>query len=345
MSTESSNGHVLLRRALLFCGTDRVLALVEQLNLQPTAGVDILVVAPLRLLKKSRALATFAAGAPMGAIRLLAELLSQDALERVVTLLDDSSNDPSFEELSDAVGHLADEGVAPEVVATMLVFAVVSEVPAAPHCQRLLEERLEFALPELDVVVAKSPLLNPKTVDPLVREQRRQRREDQKSSRQRAKTRPPSRGSNRESTQLTTAPSTPGATVHVEQQPEELVDEFTRRRVILTPLESAQYASDHPLSGFVIELDVAYDEGQTDDSGATSKTRPVVVVAGSATSLLVRPIFSQPGLGRTPLSGWNRLGLAHPSYVDLIRHPISFDPSLSPRRFGLLTDDEWNALF
>lgn len=339
-STQSLDPSTLLRRALAHCDDETVLALVDQLNLQPSARVDVVVVAPIRNLRKSRSVLAFASTAPIAAVRFLIELLSRDALDRVVELLGEASSEPTFAQLSDAVDRLVTQEFEPSIIAAMLASAAANQVPAAAHCQRLLAERVSFQLPEIEVIATPQSLINLKAVDPKIREQRRARREQQKQSRQRPPSRPTNRSTPKSSPTL--KPTTTSATSNVRPAVAEL-SESRRRQPVLTPLESAEFSSDHVLAGCVVELDVPFDDS-TDEFGSDSKVRPALVIAGSPTAVLVRPVFTNPAADRVLLAGWNRLGLDHPSYVSLARVNVALRASESVRRFGRLTNDEWNTV-
>src|SRR6202012_4176985 len=108
------------------------------------------------------------------------EVLALAPLEKIIGLLGDHADSPNYEQLSAAVDEmLATESTSDEVIA-VLAFAVGDAFPAAPSCRRLLEEREEFALPELPDVAAPSVLAAPREVSPEIREQRKNRREEDK---------------------------------------------------------------------------------------------------------------------------------------------------------------------
>jgi hypothetical protein len=329
------DGAALLRRALLKFDATRVLGVVDSLNLQPSARVAV-VVGPLRSLKKSRDVSLFVRSAPIAAVRYVIELLSSECLERVVALLGEHSENPSFEELSAAVDELPHDEFDSATLAAMLATAAASGVPATSHCVRLLEEREALHLPDVTFTPSEG-LLQPKTVDPLVRAQRRQRREAQKKARSGATSQLPSR--KKAAAVVMSRPVSlpePAGVQHV--------TESTRRLTLLTPRERADFSPDHALAGFVIEVEIAYGDGVVDDDWTDAKRRPALVIAGGESAILVRPVYSKETPHRTLLSGWNRLGLLHPSYVDQAHVVVPLLLTDSFRRFGRLTDEEWNAL-
>lgn len=353
--TPTPDASVLVRRALAGYGTSELLTLVDSLNLQPSARVDVVILAPLRNLHRGRNARSFLTNAPMLAIKFLAELISADALTRTVEILGDSADSPTFEELSAAVDTLLSEDVAPAVIGAMLALAAANGVPAAEHCVTLLDSREEFSLPQLEVAAPASALAPAHSVDPKIREQRLKRREEQKLARQRVVARPQSRPA-----KTKTAPprsSAPVTTTVADETP--LVASMPvvasapvvaampvveRRRINLTPLEETRFNTEHPLSGTVIALDVPFDVANTDELGVSAKLRPVLVVAGAAEELLILPIFSNEAAGRVPFTSWKQIGLDHASFLGSDRVSIALEASTVIRRIGRLNDQEWNAL-
>lgn len=350
--TPTTDASTLVRRAIVTYGASELLTLVDSLNLQPSARVDVVILAPLRNLHRGRNVNAFASNAPMLAVRFLAELISADALNRVVELLGDNSDEPSLEQLTAAVDALLAEEFAPSVVATMLALAAANAVPAAPHCVTLLERREEFSLVPLELVAAASPLAPAHSVDPKIREQRAKRRDEQKLARQRQNSRPPSRPAKTKS--APPRPVTPSPVVRYEVDSENIIvppntsvpatPVIERRRIILTPLEETRFNTEHPLSGTVIALDVPFDAPNTDELSVSGKLRPVLVVAGAAEELLVLPIFSNDAPDRVPFLSWKQIGLDHASFLGLDRVSVELEPSTAIRRIGRLNDQEWNAL-
>ncbi len=347
----SENEHLgdalLVRRALLAAPASSILDFVDRLNLQPNSRVDVVILAPLRNLKKTRNVSGFASNAPMSAVRFIVDSLTNATLERVVEILGDAAEDPTYEQLASAVDQLADEGVAPLDIAGMLAAAAASGVPATPHCRRLLAEREELALPELEVATPAPILAEVKVVSPEIKEQRKKRREEQKRARQKAQSRPAVKpGRPKPVTSDAQRPALPTSSTPVSTPTSAPTPESRRRDILLTPAESALFDAGHPLAGFVVELDVAFDEGSRDELAMVAKQRPVVVLAGKGNELLVRPISSKDAPDRVVLGAWKRLGLAKPSYVSTERVRVSLEESeVGVRKFGRLNDDEWNALF
>jgi hypothetical protein len=273
----------------------------------------------------------------MAAVRGIIELLAMAPLEKVIELLGDHSETPTYEQLAGAVDELLASGGSINDVVAVLAYAIGESFPAAPHCRRLLEERPELALPELPEVVAPTILVAPREVSPEIREQRKARREEEKRRKKPSSPARPPRPSKAKSAAPTRPPSPPKATVAPEPE--------SRRRLLLTPLESSKFDQDHLLVGTVLVLDVAFDSRDVDQPDVTSKDRPVLVVAGANDELLVRPIYTNESPTRSLFQAWRRLGLDHASYVDDVRVAVPFTGSDRQTQLGQLTTAEWNALF
>jgi hypothetical protein len=79
--------------------------------------------------------------------------------------------------------------------------------------------------------------------------------------------------------------------------------------------------------------------------GESDKERPVVIVATSDAAFLVRPVYSRDSPGRQLLVGWNRVGLAGPSFVADERLRIEIGAAGAVKALGQLGDAEWNAIW
>ncbi len=325
-----------MRAALLKMDPDHVLSVVDTLDLRANAKVSAVVGVPLRQLQQRRDVEAFAVSAPVAAVRGLLEVIALSPLEKVIELLGDHAENPSYERLAAAIDEFLQSGGSIDDALSVLAFAVGDNFPAAAHCRQLLGEREEFALPEIPEVQAASVLAAPREVRPEIREQRKQRREEEKRKKKAlSANRAPSRAHPKN-----TAPARPGtpATPQPPSAPE------LRRRALLTPLEESRFDPDHPLAGALVLVEVPFDAVDPAQPEVTSKERPAVVVAASTEELLVRPLYSQDAVTRSVFSPWRRVGLDHVSYIDDAR-VIVVQASESVRPLAQLTLAEWNSLF
>jgi hypothetical protein len=332
----TSNASVVVRAALLKIDAAQVLAVVDTLDLRANAKVSAVVGVPLRQLQQRRDVEAFVANAPMAATRALLEVIAMGPLEKVIDLLGDHAEHPSYEQLSVAIDQFLKDGGSSDDALSVLAYAIGEAFPAAAQCRQLISEREEFALPEIPEVHAATVLAAPREVSPEIREQRKQRREDEK---RRKKTATPPRPP-RSAKPKNSAP--PRSTANV--KPVAPPAPESRRRPLLTPLEESRYDTDHSLVGSVVLVEVPFDALDPVQPDVTSKERPALVIAASSDELLVRPLYSQSSPTRIIFAPWRRVGLDHASYIDDVRLavPVGSEPL---RPLGQLTTGEWNALF
>jgi hypothetical protein len=322
----------IVRCSLIKIDPARVLGLVDELDLRPSARVTAVVGVPLRSLQQRRDVAAFAASAPLPAVRAVLELLALDPLNKVVEALGDHAETPTFEQLSEAIEQVRAAGMSDDDVVAVLCYAVGEAFAAAPHCRRLLEERDEWRLPELPEVGATSLVAATREVDPALKEARRQRREQQR--RKKVTSAPPRHA------KAPKAPREDRRDVSLAPAPPTVVE---RRSPRLTPRESALYDASHPLAGSVVLCLVPYDAVDPSAEEATAKERPALVVAASASGALVRGIYSQQFANRTVFAPWRRLRLDHVCYLSDERVGVELPAPLVT--LGELTPEEWNGFF
>ena len=325
-----------LRRGLARLDDKVVLEVVASLDLRPSTKISPAVGMPLRGLQQRRDVASFVASAPLVAVRALLELLVARSLDRIIELLGEHSERPTYDEMAVAVDAMRAEGVSDGDLAALLAFAIGEQFPAAEHCRRLIEEREEFALPEVAVVEPTGSLLTPKDVNPAVREARRQRREAAKNKRKPTSPPPPRPTKAR----AAAGPDTPKPP----ESPAMSSVVVVRRRVMLTPAEARLVDVDHVKAGTVVSVEIPFDSIDPAMPDVRAKQRPAVVVAASDSTLLVRGIYSNQFANRQLFGPWRRLGLDHVSYVSDERQVI--DVSATPAiELARLTDEEWNSLW
>lgn len=336
MSESESSALDVARRGLLRISDERILEIVDQLDLRAHTKVTAVIGIPLKRLQQSRDVSTFAVTAPSAAVRALLELVANDALERVVNQLGDEADNPSYEELSAALDALVGEGMSDDDVVSVLVTAISESFPAGGHCRRLLSERDAWRLPELPEREL-SAVATPKAPRPEVKEQRKARREAQK---QRKKPNSPPRPVKvkRPVEGATPPPRVSSFT------PTEGLDVDARRDYRFTPRELERFDPNHALAGTLVLVDVPFDAVDPEIPEVRTKERPALVVAGSETELLVRPIYSNPATTRVLFSPWRRLGLDHHSYLDDVRVAVKRSDVAQGPSLGALNDDEWNDL-
>ena len=341
MTAPRTSASDVMRRALLKISPSTVLEAVDSLDLRAANRISAVVGVPLRTLQQRRDVADFAAKAPIAAVRALTEILAAGPLDDVVRELAEHADNPTFDQLSDAIDRLSAQGVGVDSIVAVLSFAVGEEFAAAPHCRRLLEERPPLELPTLPASAPAGTLASPKEVDPQIRAQRQARREAQRQQRQRKSppTRPSRPGKSAPSAVVRAKPVATGESPAPLPAPSPL----GRRPLMLTPSESARFSTENPLVAAVVLIEVPFDSLDPDYAELRSKERPALVVAASESGVLVRPIYSNTFTNRTLFSPWRRLLLDHVCYISDDRVALDL-PTPRPEELGRLSDEEWNAL-
>ncbi len=324
----------VVRRGLVRLDADAVMEVVATLDLRPSTKISPAVGMPLRGLQQRRDVASFAVGAPIAAVRALLELMVAANLDRIVELLGEHSEHPTYDQLARAVDVMSADGVADGDLAALLAFAIGEQFPAAPHCRRIIEERPSYALPEVEMPTAASALRAPTDGAPAGRHARRRRRESAKSKKK-APTSPP-----RPIRKVRADTPGPASRERVTAP----VAASGRRRAKLTPAEARLVDPDHPRSGTIAMVEVPFSARDPETPEIRAKDRPALVVAASASVWLVRGIYSNPNTDRQLFSPWRRLGLDHVSYISDERQMI-VAPAGPVVEVARLTDTEWNSLW
>ncbi len=328
---DSLSGPTLWRRGLARLPGEALLERVDGLDLRPGARISPAVALPLRSLRERRDVDEFVSHAPAPAVRALLESLVAPDLERIVELLGEHADHPSFDQLAAAMDVLAEEGVSDDRRAALLAFAVAEQFAAAPHCRRLLTEIPELALPAVEVAGATAVMAPPREVDPEVRERRRQRRAARQASPAPSRPARPSRARRPDVGGDVASPAVPLAPPQW-------------RRTPLTPSEARSVSDRHPLVGALVTVDVPFDAIDPSRPDEHEKHRPAVVVAGSTSQLLVRALYTKSRPGRIPFRPWRRIGLDHPSFISDDRTLLDVE-GREVVEIDRLSAVEWNALW
>ena len=120
------------------------------------------------------------------------------------------------------------------------------------------------------------------------------------------------------------------------------------RRATLTPVEEEEFDRSDPWVGAVVFAWVDFDSVDPEQPELEGKSRRCVVVAGSATELLVRPGYSEGGMKSrdwksVALRHWKRAGFDQPTWIDseTLRVPRPADGA----PVGWLEPEDWNGLW
>jgi hypothetical protein len=286
------------------------------------------------------------------AVPYVAAAVADDCLARTIELLGDHSDDPSREQLLEALDQVR-ASFSDTTIAVMLATVADDDMPASALCFEILSGDPRFGLTEVSGAPVSDEPSRPTAaarpaVSPEQREARRQKKQRDAEERRRRMeaTRKAGEQVRRERKKERTAspdggPATAGS-------PASGVAPRVNRRAILTPLQEEEFDRLDPLAGAVVFAWVPFDPAAPDGSGLDGKSRRCVVVAGSSSHLLVRPGYSEGGTKSrdwkaVPLRHWRRAGFDRPTWIDVETLRIPRDPEQRP--VGRLAPEDWNALW
>ena len=295
------------------------------------------------------------------ALPSVAAAASEACLARTIELLGDDSDDPSRDQLLAAIDALGDE-FSMATVAVMLASVADGDMAASDLCFELLASDERFGLTDWADIDARStaPPAEPRTAVGTTPEQREARRlKKQKDAEARRKKLEEARKAGEELRRARKKERRPGpeGTEGKRRGPvpgsgsgSSVAPRLTRR-AHLTPAQEAEFDRNDPWVAGVVFAWVPFDPAETDGreiGGEDGKMRRCVVVAGSATHLLVRPGFSEGGVKSrdwksVPLKHWRRSGFDQQTWIDIEVLQVPRDPEQAP--VGWISGEDWNALW
>ncbi len=282
----------------------------------------------------------------------VAAAVADECLSRTIEVLGDHSDDPTKEQLLEALDRIRDSFPAP-TIGVMLATVAADDMPASDLCFEILAEDPRYGLTDWSEHEPAST--EPRTaaparqgVSPEQREARRQKKHRDAEERRKKLEAARKAGEQvrRERKKERTASSANGVTT--EKAPATSTAPRVTRRATLTPLQEAEFDRLDPLVGSVVFAWVPFDTGTDEGSESEGKSRRCVVVAGSPTHLLVRPGYSEGGTKSrdwkaVPLRQWRKSGFDRPTWIDAEALRVPRDPEQAP--VGRLDPEDWNSLW
>ena len=296
------------------------------------------------------------------AVPYVAAALADACLARTIEVLGDHSDDPTREQLLDALDQVR-ASYPDTTIAVMLATVADDDMPASDLCFEILSDDPRFGLTGVSDAEAGAeqprpagtarPALSPEQRE--VRRQKKQRDAEERRKkleaarkageqvrRDRKKERATSSGAGSGGSGGSGGFGSSGGSAAPTVAPR------VNRRATLTPLQEQEFDRLDPLAGAVIFAWVPFDPSVPDPSEVEGKSRRCVVVAGSPTHLLVRPGYSDGGTKSrdwksVPLGHWRRAGFDRPTWIDGETLRIPRPPDQQP--VGRLTPEDWNALW
>jgi hypothetical protein len=288
------------------------------------------------------------------ALPYLAAVVSDGCLIRTIEVLGDHSDDPSREQLLEALDQVRDS-FSDVTIAVMLASVASGEMPASDLCFDVAATDARFGLTDWSEFAADAGSSPPasrevSTVTPEQREARRLKK--QKDADERRKKMEAARKAGEQVRRMKkqersgAAPGSDGTVPGVGAPVGSVAPRLTRHAV-LTPAQEEEFDRNDPWAAGVVFAWVPFDSVDPSEPDLDGKSRRCVVVAGSETHLLVRPGFSEGGVKSrdwksVPLRDWRRAGFDQPTWIDVesLRVPRGDDGPV-----GWLSPEDWNALW
>ena len=287
------------------------------------------------------------------ALPYAAAVLAEPCLAAVIEVLGDHADDPTRDQLLEAVDAVGGE-YDDVMVAVMLASVADGEMAASDLCFTVLDTDERFGVTDwARFERADQAPTEPKAAVAVSEEQREARRA--KKQRDAEERRRVAEAKARAADQVRLARKKERAASSERRPDAPATDRPTvstapslgHRRAILSPAEEAEFDRDDPWASGVVLAWVRFDGVDPDEPDLDGKVRPCVVVAGSPTHLLVRPGYSEGGVKSrdwkcVPMRHWRRSGFDQPTWIDVDAVRVS-RPAEGPT--GWLEPDDWNSLW
>ena len=295
------------------------------------------------------------------ALPYLAAALADPCLARTIEVLGDHSDDPSREQLLEALDQVRASYPA-EIIGVMLASVADGRMPASDLCFELAAEDERFGLTDwaaTEVPGEARPAPGPggRSTTPERREARRLKKRKDAEERRRKTESAAGRRADPPGQEAGAAGSgehrgfgwsaidrtgPPGADRQGGVAP------TLTRRASLTPAQEEEFDRNDPWTAGVVFAWIPFDPVDPDHPGLEGKSRRCVVVAGSRTDLLVRPGYSEGGMKSrdwksVPLRHWKQAGFDQPTWIDSEILSVPRPTETGP--VGWLAPEDWNALW
>jgi hypothetical protein len=288
------------------------------------------------------------------ALPYVSAAMADACLTRTIEVLGDHSEDPTREQLLDALDQVRDT-YSDVVIGVMLASVADGDMPASDLCFQIAttDDRYELADRAAFEPASAAPRPVAQAPHQPTAEQREARRlKKQKEAEERRKKMEAARrageqvrrarklersaSSAADSPPLADGPSAPSTTPRL------------TRRAVLTPVQEEEFDRADPWATGVIFAWVPFSSADPAGPPLDGKSRRCVVVAGSADHLLVRPGYSEGGVKSrdwksVPLRHWKQAGFDQPTWIDGESIRVPRGELEAP--LGWLSPEDWNALW
>jgi hypothetical protein len=304
------------------------------------------------------------------ALPYLAAVVADDCLSRTIEVLGDHSDDPTRDQLLEALDQVR-ESFSDVTIGTMLASVADGGMPASDLCFELAAEDERFGLSGWATAQGSGtgvPAAPPveRATTPEQREARRLKKQRDAEERRRKleaarkageqvrRARKQERSSAAAAATATDKDRDKDKDKHKDPGPgsatagsDGSVAPRLTRRASLTPVQEEVFDRHDPWATGVVYAWVPFDSVDPDQPELEGKSRRCVVVAGSDSELLVRPGYSEGGMKSrdwksVPLRHWKQAGFDQPTWIDSETLEV---PRPSDGPIGWLASEDWNALW
>jgi hypothetical protein len=289
------------------------------------------------------------------ALPYVAAAIADPCLTRTIEVLGEHSDDPTREQLAEALDAIGDS-FSDVTVAVMLASVADGEMPASDLCFDILANDERYGLTdwseqaEMPAKAAPSPRES-HAATPEQREARRSKRQEAANERRRrmeASRQAAEQVRRSKKKDRSPGAGTTGSAAREARTSEKRGAPRLLRRAALTPAQEEEFDRSDPWVAGVVFAWVPFDSVDPDFPDLDGKSRRCVVVAGSRTHLLVRPGYSQGGVRSrdwksVPLQHWKHSGFDQPTWIDVELLRVPRDEEHAP--LGWLSAEDWNSLW
>jgi hypothetical protein len=344
----------LVRASLAKVGRDDLQAALDR-GLDPSISIPTPVANALKALRKHRdPVSVLDKPQYRPALPFVSAAMADACLTRTIEVLGDHSDDPTREQLLEALDEVR-ETYSDVIVGVMLASVADGEMPASDLCFDIATTDERYGLADRTAFEPASAPARPAVKaphQPTVEQREARRLKKQREAEERRRKMEAARKAGEQVRRARKLERTSSAADEsrpaVDAAPGRGSAPRLTRRAVLTPAQEEEFDRGDPWTAGVVFAWVPFAPDDPDAPRLEGKSRRCVVVAGSADQLLVRPGFSEGGVKSrdwksVALRHWKRAGFDQPTWIDGESIRVPRGEVEAP--LGWLSPEDWNALW